>query len=123
LIKIIKTGVKLALLAVVANATWHLFVAYSAHYKFRDAVQYAAQNRGDKTDEQLHDYIMNLAADADVPVPEGGVVVTHVGLATAVTASYTRPLELVPNRAYPWTFSFRIDTYTLQAPNTVGLPK
>jgi hypothetical protein len=118
--KIIKTGIKLALLAIVANATWHLFVAYSAHFKFRDSVQYAAQNRGDKTDEQLHDYIMNLAEEADVPVPPEGVDVTHVGLATAVDASYTRPLELVPNKQYPWSFSFRIDTYTRQAPNTVS---
>ena len=122
MIRLIKTVVKLALLALVANATWHLFVAYSAHYKFKDSVQYAAQNRGDKTDEQLHDYIMSLAAEGDVPVPSEGVVVTHVGTATAVTASYTRPLDLLPNRAYPWTFSFRIDTYTLQAPNTT-LPK
>jgi hypothetical protein len=123
MVKIIKTGIKLALLAVVANATWHLFVAYSAHYKLRDSVRYAAQNRGDKTDEQLHDYIMDLAADADVPISPEAVVVTHVGLTTAIVASYTRRLELVPNRPYPWTFSFRIDTYTLQEPNTVALPK
>jgi len=122
-LKLIKTGIKLALVALVANATWHLFVAYSAHYKFRDSVRYAAQNRGDKTDEQLRDYIMDLAAQADVPVPAEAIVVTHEGLATAVAASYTRPLELVPNRTYPWTFSFRIDTFTLQAPNTGALKK
>jgi hypothetical protein len=121
-LKLIKTGIKLALLALVANATWHFFVAYSAHYKFRDATQYAAQNRGEKTDEQLHDIILNLAADADLDVPAEAVVVKHEGLRTSVSVSYVQTLELVPNRPYPVPFSFQIDTYTLQSPNTL-VPK
>ena len=120
--KLIKTGVKLALLALVANATWHLFVAYSAHYKLRDATQYAAQNRGEKTDEQLHDFILNLAAEADLVIPAEAVVVKHEGLRTSVTASYTQMLELVPSRPYPVPFSFQIDTYSLQSPNSL-VPK
>ena len=40
----IRTLLKLAVVALVANAAWHLFGAYSPHYKFKDAVQYAAQN-------------------------------------------------------------------------------
>jgi len=121
-LRLIKTGIKLALLALVANATWHLFVAFSAHYKFRDAAQYAAQNRGEKTDEQLHDLIVNLAAEADLAIPPEAVVVKHVGLTTSVTASYTQTLELVPSRPYPVPFSFRIDTYSLQSPNSL-VPK
>ena len=120
MIKIIKTGIKLALLAIVANATWHLFVAYSAHYKFRDAVEYAAQNRGEKSDFDLHEDIMGLAEQADVPIPPEAVEVTHIGTATEVRVSYSRPLELVPNKQYPWSFSFRINTFTRQAPNTVS---
>jgi hypothetical protein len=123
LIRLIKTVIKLVLLALVANATWHLYLAYAAHYKFRDAVEYAARNRGDRTDEQLHDYFMDVAADADVPIPAEAVVVTHIGMSTAVDVSYRRPVELLPSRTYPWSFSFRIDTYTLQAPNTVASPK
>jgi hypothetical protein len=120
LIRFIKTIVQLALLALVANAVWHLFLAYSAHYKFRDAAQYATQNRGEKSDEQLHDYLMDLAVAADLPIPPEAVTVTHLGLASAVVVSYARPIELLPNRTFPWSFSFRIDTYTLQAPNTVS---
>ena len=120
--KLIKTGIKLALLALVANATWHFFVAYSAHYKFRDATQYAAQNRGEKTDEQLHAVIVNLAADADLDVPAEAVVVKHEGLRTSVSVSYAQTLELVPNRPYAVPFSFQIDTYTRQSPNTL-VPK
>ena len=119
MIALIKRLISLALLALVANATWHVFLAYSAHYKFRDAVSYAAENRGDKTDDVLHDQILQLAAEADVPVQSGDVVVSHEGIATEVTVSYTRPIELVPNHPYAWSFSFRADTYTHQAPNSV----
>ena len=120
--KLIKTGIKLALLAIVANATWHLFVAYSAHYKFRDATQYAAQNRGDKTDDQLHDVIVNLAAEADLDIPVEAIVVKHEGLRTSVAVSYTQSLELLPSRPYPLPFSFQIDTYSWQSPNSL-VPK
>ena len=120
-----KSLIKLLIAALIANATWHLFVAYSAHYKFRDAVQNAAQNRGDKSDDQLHEIIMNLAAEADVPVPFDGVVVSHEGRTTSVVASYTQTLELIPSRPYSWPFSFRIDTYTLETPliNELAHPK
>jgi hypothetical protein len=123
LIALIRKIVSLALLAFVANATWHLFVLYSAHYKFRDSVRYAAQNRGDKTDDQLHDYLMEVAEEADLPIASDALVVRHEGMSTTVFVTYTRPLDLLPNGSYPWTFSFQVDTYTLQAPNTVGLPK
>ena len=119
MISLLKRLISLALLALVANATWHVFLAYSAHFKFRDAVEYAAQNRENKTDETLHDEIVNVALEADVPVQPEDVVVTHQGIATEVNVSYTRQIELVPNRTYPWSFSFRIDTFMRQAPNTV----
>ena len=52
--KLLKTAVKLALLAIAANATWHFYLAYSAHYKLRDTAREIAQNRGEKTDTQVH---------------------------------------------------------------------
>jgi hypothetical protein len=119
LISLLKKLVSLALVALAANATWHLFLAYSAHYKFRDAVRYAAQNRGEKSDDDLRDQIVDIASDADVPVQPAGVVVTHEGIATEVTVSYTRPIEIVPNRMSNWSFSFVIDTFVPQPPNTV----
>lgn len=112
--RLIKTGIKLALLAVAANATWHVFLAYSAHYKVRDAARTIAQNRSDKSDAQVHDEIMAVADEADVPLPPEALVVSHDGLTTAVTASYTRPIDILPNHPVAWSFSFRVDTFTLQ---------
>jgi hypothetical protein len=118
-LKLIRIGIQLILVALVVNATWHVFGAYSAHFKFRDAVQYAAQNRGQKSDEQLRDELMDVAAEDDVPITPSSLVVTHAGLATEVTAAYTRPIEVFPNHTYPWSFSFRVNTFTRQVPNSV----
>lgn len=112
--KLIKTGIKLAVLAIVANGTWNVYVAYSAFYKFRDSVTVAAQNRGQKSDDQLHDDVLNLAAENDIPVTPDGVVVTHAGIATKVKAAYTRDVDLLPGRKYPWPFSFEVNTFTLK---------
>jgi len=41
---VIKTLLKLAIVAIVANATWHVWGAYAAHFKFKDAVQSASRS-------------------------------------------------------------------------------
>jgi len=50
---LIKLLIKLAVVAIVANATWRIGSAYVAHYKFTDSVQQTTLFRGQRTDEQL----------------------------------------------------------------------
>ena len=107
-----KTLLKLALLAIVANATWHVFTVYSAHWKFLDSIQYAAQFRGDKTDEQIRQQVLELASQADLPVDEGELTVTRVETRTTVDAGYTRVIELFPGFTYPWPFKVHVEAYT-----------
>ena len=121
--KILKAAIKLCVLAIAANATWHFYLAYAAHYTLRDTARDIAQNRGQKTDDQLHDEIVAVAEEADVPVAADAIVVTHEGLTTTVSASYSRPLEVLPNKAIEWPFSFRVDTFARQSPNSLALPK
>jgi putative aminopeptidase FrvX len=118
---VIKTVIKLAFVALIANATWHLFVAYSPHVKFKDGVQYAAQYRGDLTDEGLRDKILRLASQFDVPVTADDVSVTHQDTHTIVQLSYVRPVDLAPGFTYPWPFSVHLDTFTVKAPGQEGL--
>ena len=121
--KLLKTAVKLALLAIAANATWHFYLAYSAHYRLRDTAREIAQNRGDKTDTQVHDEIMAVAEEVEVPVSPEELTVSHEGSTTTISASYSRPLEVLPNKSIDWAFTFRVDTFALQSPNTLGLPR
>ena len=112
----IRLLLKLVVVALLANATWHLFGVYAPHYRFKDSAQYAAQFRGDSSDEVLRDKVLALASQFDVPVTEDDVSVTHVGQHTTVTVSYVTSLELVPGLKRPWPLSFSVDVLTLNTP-------
>jgi hypothetical protein len=119
---LIKTLFKLALLAACANATWHLFVVYSAHYKLKDGVTYAAQYRGEMTtDDQIRERVLELAAQLDVPVETNVLSIKHELKHTIVHTSYVRPVELLPGFIYQWPFTLNVDTYTIPPPQE-GLP-
>ena len=107
---------KLAVVALVANATWHLFGVYAPHYRFKDGVQYAAQFRGDLSDDALREKVLSLASQFEVPVTADDVSVTHNGNHTFVQVSYVRQVELAPRLVRPWPLSFNVDVLTLNAP-------
>jgi hypothetical protein len=104
---------KLALVALLANATWHLFNAYSPNFRFKDSVQNATQFRGQSNDEDLADKIMALAAEYDIPLAPADLSVTHQGSLTTVHVSYVRRIELAPRYFYPWPFSFSVEALNL----------
>lgn len=108
-----RTILKLVVVALLANAAWHLFSAYAPNYKFQDGIQYAAQNRGQLSDDVLKDRIMDLAAQFEVPVTAADVTVTHTDKHTLVDVAYVRPIELAPGFRYPWPFSFHVDVLSL----------
>jgi hypothetical protein len=108
---VIKTLVKLAFVALLANATWQVFNVYWAHFKFSDAVQQTTQFRGEKTDRQLRERILELAAQLDVPVSDESLAIQEVDNHTLVDSSYKRTVELVPGLfSYPWPFTVHTDT-------------
>jgi hypothetical protein len=104
-----RTILKLVVVALVANAVWHLFGAYAPNYKLQDGIQYAALNRGQMSDEALQERILDLAVQFEVPLTASQVSVTHGNNHTLVDVSYVRPIELAPGFRYPWPFSMHID--------------
>jgi hypothetical protein len=111
---VIKTIIKLALAALLAHAAWQLFVVYSAHYRFKDAVVSATQFRGHTTsDMQLHDRILELANQFDVPVTDDNLTISQQDNHTVVETAYTRPLSFLPGFTYQWPFSLKVDTFVL----------
>jgi hypothetical protein len=113
---VIKTIVKLAFVALLANATWQVFNVYWAHYKFSDAVRSTTQFRGDKSDALLRERILELAGQFDVPVSDENLAIQHVGDHTLVDGSYTRAVQLVPGLTYSWPFILHTDTFPMRQP-------
>ena len=106
----IKLVIKLAIVALLANASWRVGSAYVAHYKFEDSVQQAALFRGTKTDDVLRRRIFELASDFDIPVTDEQLTLTTSEHHTVVDGGYTRIIELAPGFEYPWEFTFHVDT-------------
>jgi hypothetical protein len=118
----VRTLLKLAVVALVANATWHLFQIYSPHYKLKDAVQYTSQYRADLTDEALRDKILELGVQYDVPIGEDDVKVTHDTFQTTVDISYVRTIEVAPRFTRRWPLSIHVQTLNSRTPSDV-LPR
>ena len=111
----LRTLLKLAVVALVANAAWHLFGAYSPNYRLQDGIQYAAQNRGQMSDEALRDKIVEIAGQFDVPLNAGDIAISQQGTHTLVDLSYVRPIELAPGFKYPWPLSIHVDVISLSS--------
>jgi hypothetical protein len=114
---LIKLLIKLAIVALVANAAWHVMAAYTSYYKFKDAVQQTTQFGNDKNLDQLKARVLALAADYDLPIGDDDVTVKREMLHTIVDGSYVKSIDLAPGYSRPWTFTFHTDTFS-EAPLT-----
>jgi hypothetical protein len=115
--RLIRTLVKLAIVALLVNATYQLFNVYWAHYKFSDGVESATQFRGSKTDDQVRERILELASQLDVPVTDENLTIRTDAQHTIVDSTYVRPVELVPGFTYPWPFTVHTDTVIVRPPS------
>ena len=111
-----KAILKLVLVALVANATWRVGSAYASYYRFTDAVQQTTQYRGEKSDDQIHDRVFELAAQYDIPVNDDNLAIRREENHTIVEGSYKKSVQLLPGFKYDWPFTVHIDTFTLPSP-------
>jgi hypothetical protein len=109
---LIKLLLKLIVVALVANAAWHVMTAYTSYYKFKDSVQQTTQFGNDKSIEQLKTRILALAADYDLPIGEDDLTVRREGLHTVVDASYSKTIDVAPGFSQRWAFEVHTDTFS-----------
>jgi len=107
---VIKTLIKLAIVVLLANAIWRVGSAYVSYYRFKDAVTEVAINSRNKTDDELHQKVMELAMQYDEPIADDAVAIRHDENRTYIDASYTQPVALFPGYEYPWSFSLSVDS-------------
>jgi hypothetical protein len=110
-----KLLIKLAVAGLIANAAWRLGSAYAGYYKFEDAVQQTTQFGPDRSDAELRDRILELAAQYDVPLAEDGFTIERVENHTIVDGEYATPIQLFPGYERAWPFAFHVDTFTIKA--------
>jgi hypothetical protein len=110
----IKTLIKLAIVALLVNGCWQLLNAYWPYYKFKDAVSSTTLYRGEKSNEQIRARIIELAEQFDQPVTDEKLTVDGDNTHTIVDVSYVRTIDLAPGWKYPWPFTVHVDTVTLK---------
>ena len=117
-----KTIIKLIVVALLANALWHVGSVYLAYYKFEDAV-HAAAMEGGKADDSLRRKITELAMTYEMPLTGEAVTIHREQNHTSVEASFTRRIAVLPGFEVAWPFNLRVDAYVLSPARRVDLLK
>ncbi len=107
----IKLLFKLAIVALLANAAYHIGSEYLTYIKFRDAIRDAAMFKA-KNDAELMTRIVELANQYEVPLEEENVSIEREERRVSVEGWYDKPIEVVPNYEYPWHFSLSLEVLT-----------
>jgi hypothetical protein len=116
-----KLLIKLAIVALLANAAFRIGTAYLIHYQFRDSVREAAMYRA-RTDEELRETVMEMAEQQGVPLAPDAFTVRHDAREAQIDGKYTKAIEIVPGYPYDWHFEFSIQAYISPIPPLPGAP-
>ena len=108
-----KLVIKLVIVALVANAAWHLGNAYMSFYRFKDGVEQAALFAAGKSDAAVKQRVLDLATQYSVPVDEDSFTLRREAGHTYISGGYTQPVDLLPNYHFPWKFSFSVESADL----------
>jgi hypothetical protein len=108
---------RLVVVGLVANAGWHLMTAYVAHYRFKDAVEEFARYGDGLSKEQLNQRVMDLMGQFDIPASPDSFTVLREDNHAIIGGSYKRTVDLFPGYAYPWPFSWQVDTWSIRSQN------
>jgi hypothetical protein len=105
---VIKLFLKLAVVALLANAAYHIGSEYLTYIKFRDAIRDAAMFKA-KNDAELMARIVDLAAQYEIPLDEDNVSIEREERKIFVEGWYDKPIEVVPSYEYPWHFGLSLE--------------
>ena len=107
----IKLLVRLAIVALLANAAVHIGSEYLTHVKFRDAIRDAAMFKA-KNDTELMARIMALAEQYEVPLDEENLSIEREDRQIRIDGWYDQPIEVLPRYQYPWHFGLSMSVLT-----------
>lgn len=107
--------VKLAIVALIANAAVRVGSEYLTYVEFRDGIRDAAMFKA-KNDVELLARIMTLAARYDIPLEAENVTIEREDRAVHVEGWYDKPIQILPARTYPWHFTLSLDVIAPSGP-------
>jgi hypothetical protein len=109
----IKTIIKLAIVALLANAVWRIGSAYLSFYRFKDSVGELAMHSKGKSIDELKNKVVELAGTYDEPIDADAISVRREDTHLIVEGSYKKRVLLAPGYEYAWPFSLNVDRMVL----------
>lgn len=97
--------VRLIVLGLLVHAGVRVGPVFLNYYKFKDAVRETAMFPGKLTAEELVARVVEIGLAHDVELTPREIEVAKDGQTTYIRTGYTKQLEYVPRRFYPWTFA------------------
>ena len=97
--------VRIAVLLLLAHALYRFVPVYMHYQQFKDAVAEAALFSKDRSEAEIIDRVMELAARYRVPIERDAVQVTRDERKTYINVMYDEQIEWVPSykRRMPFT--------------------
>jgi hypothetical protein len=108
-----KALIKLAIAVLLANALWHAAAAYISFYRFRDSVDELASHAAGRSDVQLKEKVMELAATYEEPVDPDALEIRHENDHLYIDTEYIKPVALFPGYEYQWPFTLNVDGFVI----------
>lgn len=95
---------RIVVLALVVHAGVRIGPVFWNYVKLKDAVRETAMFPERRTNEELVARVVDLADAHDVALTPREISVQREGQTTYISTSYTKQLEYVPTRFYPYHF-------------------
>jgi hypothetical protein len=105
----LKTIIKLAIVALIANAIWRVGSAYVSFYRFKDSVDEMALHSKGKSLEEMKDKVLDLAASYEEPLDTDALSVRFDEPHLIIDGAYKKKLLLAPGVEYAWPFTLHVD--------------
>jgi hypothetical protein len=112
-----KTLIKLIIAALIVHGTWRAGMVYFRYYQFKDGVQQTAQFSGTRSEQDLHNRVVELARELQVPLDADRVTIRRQDNHTLIDATYDERIELLPRYFYPWQLRVNVDAFTIVPKN------
>ena len=108
-----KSLIKLLIAAAVLHATWKGGNAYMRYWQFKEQVTEIAQFGVRRTDNELHNLVLDAAKEKDIPLNPETVRVQRRQSHIIIDANYRENVEVIPRYFYPWDAKVHVDVLTL----------
>jgi hypothetical protein len=119
----LRNVMRFAVVLLIGHALFRFVPVYVHSYQFKDAVAEVALFAKDRSDVEIVDRVMELAARYDIPIERDMVQVTRDRVETYIDLSYEQQIEWVPGYRRPTPFNVNVEGWHVAPPTAADALK